>query len=210
MKLFVTLLAALFSTFALADDHRPNSKYYGFYHFIAPDPAAVVAATDKFYASDCGKAYPADVGLAEEVFNGAYQSTHFFINTYQNAADQEKAAEIFRSCPSGLEFLADLNAAYVSGLCADLRSRVAKSGSFQNQRAYAAAYAKMMSAAAEDVGLRSWGNDLVGFGNDMFTNWVYLGAENLQLESSKAFPRDLCKETAGMQRGRSQASALKR
>ena len=101
MKLFVTLLAALFSTFALADDHRPNSKYYGFYHFIAADPAAVVAATDKFYASDCGKAYPADVGLAEEVFNGAYQSTHFFINTYQNAADQEKAAEIFRSCSDG-------------------------------------------------------------------------------------------------------------
>ena len=48
----------------------------------------------------------------------------------------------------------------------------------QNQRV-CAAYAKMMSAAAEDVGLRSWGNDLVGFGNDMFTNWVYLGAENL-------------------------------
>jgi hypothetical protein len=40
MKLFVTLLAALFSTLALADNHRPNSKYYGFYHFIAPDPAA--------------------------------------------------------------------------------------------------------------------------------------------------------------------------
>ena len=99
-------------TFALADDHRPNSKYYGFYHFIAPDPAAVVAATDKFYASDCGKAYPADVGLAEEVFNGAYQSTHFFINTYQNAADQEKAARS-SELSKWLEFLADLNAAGV-------------------------------------------------------------------------------------------------
>ena len=29
MKLFVTLLAALFTTLALADNHRPNSKYYG-------------------------------------------------------------------------------------------------------------------------------------------------------------------------------------
>jgi len=194
MKLFVTLLAALFSTLALADNHRPNSKYYGFYHFIAPDPAAVVAATDKFYASDCGKAYPADVGLAEEVFNGAYQSTHFFINTYQNAEDQQKAAEIFRSCPSGLEFLADLNAAGVIPTREYLGFALIEEGDWnqdmvfakfdviiepQNQRAYAAAYAKMMSAAAEDVGLRSWGNDLVGFGNDMFTNWVYLGAENL-------------------------------
>ena len=73
----------------------------------------MVVAADKSYASDSGKAYPADVGLAEEVFNGAYQSTHFFISTYQNAVDQEKAAEIFRSCPSSLEFLADLNAAGV-------------------------------------------------------------------------------------------------
>ena len=87
MKLFVTLIAVLFSTLALADDHRPNSKYCGFYHFIAPDRAAVVAATNKFYSSDCGKTYLADVGLAEELFNGAYQSTHFLINTYQNAAD---------------------------------------------------------------------------------------------------------------------------
>ena len=75
----------------------------------------------------------------------------------------------------------------------------------QNQRAYAAAYAKMMSAAAEDVGLRSWGNDLVGFGNDMFTNWVYLGAENLtQLDQIQqalfAHPAyaTFAKETASM------------
>jgi hypothetical protein len=63
----------------------------------------------------------------------------------------------------------------------------------------------MMSAAAEDVGLRSWGNDLVGFGNDMFTNWVYLGAENLtQLDQIQqalfAHPAyaTFAKETAGM------------
>ena len=87
MKLFTTLVAAVLSTLALADDHRPNSKYFEFYDFIALDPAAVVAATGKFSASDCGKTYPADVGLAEELFNGAYQSTHFFINTCQNAAD---------------------------------------------------------------------------------------------------------------------------
>ena len=87
MKLFTPLVAALLSKLALADDHRPNSKWYGFYDFIRLDPAAVVAATDKFYASDCGKTYPADLSLAEELFNVAYQSTHFFINTCQSAAD---------------------------------------------------------------------------------------------------------------------------
>ena len=67
------------------------------------------------------------------------------------------------------------------------------------------AYAKMMKAAAEDVGLRSWGNDLVGFGNDMFTNWVYLGAESLtQLDTIQqalfAHPAytEFAQNTAGM------------
>lgn len=220
MKFFITLFAVFFSSLSLADDHRPNSKYYGFYHFIAQDPAAVVAATDKFYASDCGKAYPADVGLAEEVFNGAYQSTHFFINTYQNAADQEKAAEMLRSCPGAVEFLADLNAAGVIPTREYLGFALLEEGDWtqdsvfakfdviiepQNQRAYAMAYAKMMKAAAADVGLRSWGNDLVGFGNDMFTNWVYLGAESLtQLDAIQqalfAHPAyaEFAQNTAGM------------
>lgn len=75
----------------------------------------------------------------------------------------------------------------------------------QSQRAYAAAYARTRSAVAEDVGLRSWGNDLVGFGNDMFTNWVYLDAETLtQLDKIQralfAHPvyATFTKETAGI------------
>ena len=180
----------------------------------------MVVAADKFYASDCGKAYPADVGLAEEVLNGAYQSTHFFISTYQNAVDQEKAAEIFRSCPSSLEFLAELNAAGIIPTREYLGFVLIEEGDWNqdlvfakfdviiephNQRACAAAFAKMTSAAAEDVGLRSWGNDLVGFGNDMFTNWVYLGAENLtqldQIQQALFAHRayaTFAKETAGM------------
>lgn len=220
MKLFVTLLTALSSTLALADYHRSNSKYYGFYHSVAPDPAAVVAETDKFSELDCGKTYSADVGLAEEVFNGAYQSTHFSINTYQNAADQQRVAEIFRRCPSAIELLADLNAVGVIPTREYLGFAPTEEGDWnqdlvsakfdmiiepQNQRAYAAAYAKIMSAAAQDVGLRSRGNDLVGFGEAVFTNWVYLGAETLtkldQIQQALlTHPpyATFAKETAGM------------
>ena len=49
----------------------------------------------------------------------------------------------------------------------------------QHQQAYATAFAKMMRSAAKDVALRSYGNNLAGFGNDKFTNSVYVGAETL-------------------------------
>ena len=52
----------------------------------------------------------------------------------------------------------------------------------QNQAAYAM-HRKMMTAAAEDVDLRSYGNNLAMFGNDRL-NSVYVGAESLtQLET---------------------------
>ena len=79
-------LAAALSIPALSDNHSPETSYLGFYYFSAPNPEAVVTAMDKFYESDCGKRYPADVSLAEQLFNGGYQSTHFFLNSYANAA----------------------------------------------------------------------------------------------------------------------------
>ena len=80
-------------------------RSHAFYHLQTANPAAVVAAMDKFWASDCGKKYPVDVALSDEVFNGGNASTHFIINTFQNAEDQAAAAEIMRSCPDALTFL---------------------------------------------------------------------------------------------------------
>ena len=71
---------------------------------------------DKFWDSGCGNQYPADVGLSQEVFNGSYQSTHFVINTFQSAADEETAAEIMRSCPAVLEFQSEMAEAGVVGV----------------------------------------------------------------------------------------------
>ncbi len=77
-KVMTVLFALLTPITGWADDHTPAQQYLGFYYFSAPDPAAVVSAIDKFYASDCGKRYPADVALAEQVFNGSDTSTHLW------------------------------------------------------------------------------------------------------------------------------------
>ena len=101
------LVSSLFVGTTIADDHAEAGPFYAFYHLQTANPAAVVAAMDKFWASDCGKKYPADVALSEEVFNGGNASTHFIINTFQNAEDQAAAAEIMRSCPDALTFLSE-------------------------------------------------------------------------------------------------------
>ena len=77
----VALMFVIPQGFAEEQDDGP--EMLGFYHFYAPDPAAVVAAMDKFWASDCGKEYPAEVALSAEVFNGGYPSSHFVLNTYK-------------------------------------------------------------------------------------------------------------------------------
>tara|TARA_E500000075_G_C6730587_1_gene193463 strand:- start:362 stop:538 length:177 start_codon:yes stop_codon:yes gene_type:complete len=45
--------------------------------------AAVVAAMNKFWASDGGKEYPADVAIAQELFNGSCSSKHLIIITFR-------------------------------------------------------------------------------------------------------------------------------
>ena len=112
IRLLLVLVLSVFGAKALADDHAKAGPFYAFYHLQSTNPAALIAAMDKFWASDCGKQYPADVGFSEEVFNGGNTSTHFIINTFQNSDDQAKAAEIMRSCPAALTFLEEL---YASG-----------------------------------------------------------------------------------------------
>jgi hypothetical protein len=75
----------------------------------------------------------------------------------------------------------------------------------QHQQAYAMAFATMMGTAAKDVALRSYGNNLAGFGNDKFTNSVYVGAETLtqlaQIQQALLVHpayADFSKKTSGM------------
>ncbi|MDG1216317.1 MAG: hypothetical protein P8N17_09895 [Luminiphilus sp.] len=219
-KVMTVLFALLAPISGWTDDQTPTQQYLGFYYFSAPDPAAVVSAVDKFYASDCGKRYPADVALAEQVFNGSDTSTHFFLNTYEDAAAQQEAAEIFRSCPAAIAFLTELSESDVVFTMEHLSFALVAEGDStkdfafakfdvkvepQHQQAYAMAFATMMGTAAKDVALRSYGNNLAGFGNDKFTNSVYVGAETLtqlaQIQQALLVHpayADFSKKTSGM------------
>ena len=194
LKTLSLLTLLLFSFVIGADNHSSSGPYYAFYHFTAPEPDKVVAALDKFWGSDCGKQYPADVGLTQELFNGSYQSTHFVINTFKSAADQEVAAEILRSCPTALEFQREMSEAGVVGVTQYLGFAPVDENDWgndstfskfdivvepQDQAAYAAAYGKMMSKVAQDIDIKSYGLGVVGFGRDKFTHWVWTGASSI-------------------------------
>ena len=192
------LVSSLFVGTTIADDHAEGGPFYAFYHLQTANPAAVVAAMDKFWASDCGKKYPADVALSEEVFNGGNASTHFIINTFQNSEDQAAAAEIMRSCPSALSFLAEFyndaqaTSQYMGPAAIDENdwtqdSVFAKYDIIvepQNQAAYAAAYADMMQKVSKDADVRSYGLGSIHYGRDKFTHWVWVGATSIPELSS--------------------------
>jgi hypothetical protein len=191
---FVAATAMLFSlNSAIADDHD-GGPFYAFYHLQVADPAALVSAMDTFWASDCGKQYPADVALLQEVFNGSSPSTHFIINTFQTSEDQEKATQLMRSCPDAVAFLQSLAASgtvpisqYMGTAPIDesnwsedtVFSKIDIVVEPQNQPRYAAAYAKMMMKISRDVELRSYGLGGVRFGRDRFTHWVWMGARSI-------------------------------
>tara|TARA_Y200000002_G_C22582699_1_gene621581 strand:- start:118 stop:843 length:726 start_codon:yes stop_codon:yes gene_type:complete len=178
---------------ASADDHD-GGPFYAFYHLQVADPAALIGAMDTFWASDCGKQYPADVALLQEVFNGSSPSTHFIINTFQTSADQQQATEIMRSCPDAVAFLQSLAASgtipvsqYMGAAPID-ESNWTEDTVFSkfdivvephNQARYADAYAKMMMKISRDVDLRSYGLGGVIFGRDKFTHWVWTGARSI-------------------------------
>ena len=199
MKVLVLFFSMVFSSVVLADDHQDSGPFYAFYHLQVINPAAVVTAMDNFWASDCGKQYPADVALAQEMFNGAYSSTHFIINTFQNSADQSKAAEIMRSCPDAITFLQALAASGTQPVMQYMGAAPIDENDWtqdtvfskfdiivepQDQASYASAYMKMMKAASKDIDLRSYGLGAIYFGRDKFSHWVWTGARSIPELSS--------------------------
>ena len=73
-EILVLLLSVVISNLTWADHHSESGPLYAFYHLQVGNPAALVSAMDTFWASDCGKQYPADVALSQELFNGSYLS----------------------------------------------------------------------------------------------------------------------------------------
>ena len=199
MKKLMFLLIVVFSNLVWADGHDESGPLYAFYHLQVGNPAALVNAMDTFWASDCGKQYPADVALSQEIFNGSYKSTHFIINTFQNSTDQAKAAEIMRSCPAAITFLQEIAASGTEstmqymGFAPINENDWTQDSVFskfdiivepQDQAAYASAYMEMMQKVSEDIELRSYGLGAIYFGRDKFTHWVWTGARSIPELSS--------------------------
>ena len=111
-KILLSLL--LSSGLIFADGHgMEKDTYYAFFGIAANNPPAVVAAMDKFNASDCGQASPSTVALMGEAFNGDEPSTHTFVVTYEGAQEIDETLAIINACPEYAEFLTEMAAVSV-------------------------------------------------------------------------------------------------
>ncbi len=110
----ILLFLLLSSGLVFADGHgMEKDTYYAFFGIAANNPPAVVAAMDKFNASDCGQASPSTVALMGEAFNGDEPSTHTFVVTYEGAQEIDETLAIINACPEYAEFLTEMAAVSV-------------------------------------------------------------------------------------------------
>jgi hypothetical protein len=95
-----------------ADDHKvmPGNEVGEFHYIKATNPLNVVAATDKFMASDCGKKWKSETGANVVLMQlqGSGMS-HFF---YVGFSDYEKMdlGQKLSNCAANFEFLQEIGA----------------------------------------------------------------------------------------------------
>ena len=90
-----------------ADDHKvkPGGEVGEFHYIKAKNPLAIVAATDKFIASDCGQKWQAKSrGLVLMQLDGSGMS-HFFYSGFDDYESMNEAIQLASSCAAGLEFV---------------------------------------------------------------------------------------------------------
>jgi hypothetical protein len=193
-KILITLLAV--SGLAFADGHGnhsdTNDVYYSYYSLTANNPSAVVAAMDKFAASDCFEKQKAAVTLVGELFNGKSPRTHTFVVTHNNAKEMNESFAINSSCPEYAEFLTAL-----AGASQPTEEWLAKSlfeggdwtkdtvfQSFEinvkNEDAYLAAYKEFTEAMTKKGQIPgAYGVERVVAGEG-FSHFAFIGASNLE------------------------------
>ena len=59
--LFVVMSIFLSTSIFANDDDGVNGPYYAFYHLQVPNPGDLIDSMNRFWSSDCGKEYTADV-----------------------------------------------------------------------------------------------------------------------------------------------------
>ena len=189
MKKTLIFLFAL-SGFTQADDHSMDT-YYAYYGISTTNPPAVVAAMDKFNASECGQKTPSTVALMAETFNGGEESTHTFVVTYEGSKVLDETLAILSTCPDYATFLTEM-AEISEPTEQNLVKKLYEQGDWtkdtvfavfemniKNEDAYLTAYKKMTDAMVEKGQLTSsYGLERVIAGTD-FSHFAFIGGQNV-------------------------------
>ena len=187
-KILLFLLA--FSGVSFADDHG-SDIYYAYFGMTVSNPPAVVAAMDKFMASECGQTAPFSVALMGEAFNGHEPQTHTFVVTYEGAQALNDTFATLSTCPEYGTFLTELSAVSVATEQTLVKS-VYESGDWtqdtafavfeinvRNEASYIDAYKKFTDAAIANGQLtRSFGVERVVAGDD-YTHFAFIGGSDM-------------------------------
>ena len=183
-KILLTLIA--FSGLSFAED-----TYYAYYGIATSNPAAVVAAMDKFSASECGQKSPSSVALMNETFNGAETSTHTFVVTYDDAKVLNDSLAIVSACPEAATFLSEMaavsvpteqtlvKAVYERGDWTQDSAFLVFEMNIKNEAAYFDAYKTFTDALVEKGQITSsYGLERVVAGTD-YSHFAFIGAKDM-------------------------------
>ncbi len=102
----IIMAAALFCAPAFADNHMPAQPvvYGQSYSIVVSDPAAAVAAMQKFRASPTGRQQPSTVNLSQNIANGTQEATHTINVFYASAEDMDASMRAAAGSADSAEF----------------------------------------------------------------------------------------------------------
>ena len=111
-KFLLVIFTFIYAATVLADDHKvvPGKEVGEFHYIKATNPLNIIAAADKFMASDCGKNWKAQTGANVVLMQlqGSGMS-HFF---YVGFSDYEKMelGQKLANCAANFEFIQTIGA----------------------------------------------------------------------------------------------------
>lgn len=103
-KTILWCLIALFSGPAFADHHSQPTVFGRYYAMDVSDPAAVVAAMQKYWDSATGKKLNGDVTLSAVIANGRDEASHTVSVFYESAAAMEADMATARGSKDAADF----------------------------------------------------------------------------------------------------------
>jgi hypothetical protein len=162
------LFAASMLLLALTQSALAETRIGIYYQIKANDPAAVVAALDKYRNSTTGKESSASVTLSQMLANGSNPATHSLSVSYASSADMDAARELNRGSKDWAKLQAAMSKAATQVSQTMFRSTNITAGSsdgitsanpvnrfilmnVEDPASYAAAWTKMMSSRKSNL-----------------------------------------------------------